>query len=359
MNNGIFRGLKKPVLFCLIFILFGIMTACNPDEGQENRGNWVAVGYDGVVRISYDGGINWVSGNSGHTNCIGCVATDSLGIWLHPVSYWSGEIRYSEIHISTDGGMNWQEVGFDTPNLLINDIESDRYGIHVIAVGKWENGLATVHYSLNGGYQWTHFPNLGHHHGLNAVATDDQGYWVVTGSHSTILRSSQPTLQWDVADIIRSFGENGSFGPVAFVGKRTVNNEDQNVWIVVGVRTDTQQPMAFKSLDGGMTWNWDNFVLLLGDNYFRDVESDGEGSCVIAGNDGLMYTSTDFGDNWTEVPLQSSGITVSIWSVAYDGTGRWMALLSDRTILISDDLINWTLKGPISPQHLTDVKFGE
>ena len=350
LNFFISRGF---VLLFLIALPIMVLFSCENDSVIE-EGHWVVVGNNGEVSLSYDNGLTWSMGNSGHTQTWSCLTSDTQGLWVGATSYFPSNVANSSIYTSNDGGENWTLSDMSAQAHVVNGIRADKYGIYVIAVGNWLNQMGTIHYSLNGGYNWTEMPST-MLPPLYAVDTDDEGYWVAVGHDGTAIWSTQPTSQWNKSGFIPAFTV---MLDVAYIGSRGTGDNNQRVWIAVGGHATWYTGLLLRSLNSGETWTTEDMGSISEWQYFRTVASNDQGTCIAAGDKGLMFVSTNFGDSWTRVMLPDQGITVSVWDIATNGQGLWIAMLSNRCIIHSTDLLNWTEVGPIASQHLSAIDFG-
>jgi photosystem II stability/assembly factor-like uncharacterized protein len=236
------------------------------DFFDENNGI-LTRGY--VVNTSTDGAITW--------------GPDIISNWnVTTVKYFNNASTIfrgqddGRIWRSTDGGVNWSQVG---GNIL---------GYVTAMAFKGSNGIAVDNYcaiawSHDGGASWTNVPNTALCGNIGALTHIDMPTGTVAyagGVNNHLFRSADGGQTWTAITTL----------PAAFDDMRGLSFVDDQVGFVCGTGG------LLKTTDGGATWT-DAAVGLIGP--VTDVFAV-NANLVFVGSDGnKIFRSTDGGASWT------------------------------------------------------------
>ena len=246
--------------------------------------NVVAVGDNGEIITTHDGGTNWnhrSSGSSQHLNA--CDAIDD--------HVWAVGDGGTILH-SNDYGSNWvEQISGTSENLTGLSFASSDLGWVVGAGG-------TILFTVNGGNDWTTKSEVTSAN-LNGVKfIDDQKGWIV-GDRGLVLHSSDGGELWTqqesnsekkLQDI--SFGSQ-DVGYIAEAGS---------------------QGTILKTIDGGE--NWVQLELFSFHNVAVDFVDESRGSIIR--NDGHVFTTEDGGQNWNSNGVYRNNVN----SLDYSSNGK-------------------------------------
>ena len=273
----------------------------------------IAVGDDGIIIKSIDGGINWSLQNSQTTSHLYSVSfTDSLnGTAAGGFSPWDGII----IHTS-DGGNTWYVQFKDElqSNIFSLSFTDSNHGIAVGGYGiiyKTEDGgnnwliksqtisdefLGVSFFgpqlgivvgtglfkTTNGGSSWINLDTIGKFTGLNGVKMIDSLNVTAVGIYGTIIRTSDGGKNW----VNQISGTTKILKKVCFT--------DINNGIICGAGGN-----ILKTTDGGK--NWKSISFNTNTDYYGLSFTDTLTGIVVGGH---IAKTTNGGNNWT---IQKTG----------------------------------------------------
>lgn len=283
--------------------------------------NGWAVGTDGTIIHTNDGGTAWTSQTSGTTNDLFSV---------HFVNVSTGWVVGDEgiVLRTANGGTNWEAVASNTTDHLDDVFFLDE--THAWIVG----GTITVRFStktgfsnlrhtnvvlrtINGGASWLKSTNLGSGRLLHSVHFADARYGWAVGYGYALLGP------WNLAD----------------------------------------RNIILRSTDGGVTWSSQTIGPL---DHLFDVQAVGQNSGWIAGDNGVLLHSTNGGIDWTERISNTSSKLLGLhfanaeqgWIVGDDGLilhtedggDKWSAQTSGTTndlesVYFVDQNTGWAVGG--------------
>lgn len=230
---------------------------------SENKG--VAVGSNGLILNSTDGGLSW--SKSGKQ-----VTQDAL----LSISHQNGECLasgQSGVVIRSDDCVNWKVVKPITEARLLS-IAANANGM-AYAVG----GFGTILASSDRGRTWTNIAvpwgsifSTGAEPHLYSVLVDDAGVVTVAGEFELIIRSS----------------------------------------------------------DQGKTWK----ILHKGTRSIFDLYALRDGKIYAVGQEGLILSSTNNGELWSEIKSKTNSLLTGVWA---SPDGKTVAIAGVRTLLKSSD----------------------
>ena len=225
---------------------------------------WVT-GVDGTILHTIDGGLNWVSVQSGITVGLGKVQ------FINPDTGWVASSHY--IYRTTDGGSSWVEQLY-LPNSsdIITDVEFVRGLPGEPVWGYATGGLQSFWKTTDGGETWT----------SNGGACG-----------------------------------NGNFNACSFV--------DKNTGWIVGVPSVSTTETIMRTTDGGGTF--EEQTNPVSEPYLRDVSFINSQRGLAVGNYGQTILTSNGGANWEQRPNGSKTWmriflteTGKAWAIGFDGT---------------------------------------
>lgn len=180
----------------------GVTTTLNDVYFADNQNGW-AIGDNGIIVNTTDGGQNWTSQTSGTTEKLRAVFfIDANTGWI------AGGLNTKTILKTTDGGSNWLDI---TPaNISNNQLRDIAFAD---ANTGWVIASDSIYLTTDGGDNWTTEPyttsllQTGFSHKAIAVTSDTTAY--VAGTRKRVSVSSP------FADV---FNKNPYEGPVYFYG---------------------------------------------------------------------------------------------------------------------------------------------
>ena len=292
-----------------------------------------AVGADGSVLHTLNGGSSWMSVDAG-------ADTDWAGV--HFASSARGWVvgKGGAIRTTGDGGASWaaQDSGTSAHLRGIAFADAD----NGIAIGDAAGGTSTIRYTTSGGTTWGTGRTTSAA-SLNAVAMASPTLAWAVGSSGTMLKSVDGGSTWTAANPQTSASINGiAFAPGTATGY-AVGNATGSTFNV------------FKTTDGA---NWTRLSLPGAGVSLLSVACSPDGSRVsVAGEKGSVYHSDDGGATWTRTdPAGLSSVTLR--AVAVRGTHRLNAAGDSGTLLFSRDRgASWLSDPQRSKYDILDASF--
>jgi len=265
-----------------------------------------AAGYDGTFLKSTDRGNTWTASyifaNNVSPNVNGIqFLNDNIGYAAH---------SYRLVSKTTDGGNTWFAV---LPDSLITT--GHNYGLFFLnenlgwVCGQYATSNGVIHKTTNGGQTWTTFQNV-KNKALRAIAFKDENNGVVVGASVTAMYTTNGGLTWQDATV--NGMTTGDLRDVVYLSPTRL--------IACGTNA------ILKSDDGGLTWNALSVSVpnLLYALTFKDAMNG-----YAVGTNGLVYQTTDGGDNWTL--LTDPLFTKTFYAAATDQNGNpWFGSLGSE-----------------------------
>jgi len=194
--------------------------------------------------------------------------------------------------------------------------------------------------STSSGTTWTeipdsNFPSTGSVQSSSYVASDADGSnLIISAFTGRLFTSDDGGANWT---------ERQPMGPPAYEPAWRVASDDDGSFLMAGIGAE-----LYLSDDGGVTWST---VVIPGAFPGVAVASDADGSnLVTAEYSGNLYTSSDSGENWVERSLTSSGV----WSIDSDSDGsNLIAANTVRLYTSSNGGANWTERQPAGDVNKT------
>jgi len=299
-----------------------------------------AVGEDGTVLATKDGGADWIKQDTGDSSSV-----FSAVCFPDPKHGWAvGE--GGVILATSDGGNTWSEQASGTTTHLKGVSFVD--AVHGWAVGSNDLGYGDVILSTtNGGVSWTvKHPKSGESYGLNAVDFVDGAHgWAAGGSSRgfSVVDTSDGGTTWWTELVLPEMGARGpvfyglSFASPVYgwaVGKGVYRSGDGSTWGDVIAATT----------DGGSTWTLQTASPTMAPLAAVDFPSTTHGWAV--GEYGILATS-DGGYTWQ--PQGPKGIP-SLSGVAFsDETRGWVVGRAGNVLATTDGGATWIQQYPSLP----------
>jgi photosystem II stability/assembly factor-like uncharacterized protein len=248
-----------------------------------------AVGYDGTILRTQDGGSTWTTLRNG------------TGEYLYSVYFldkntgWvCGQKNPPGVEVllkTTDGGNHWYPRSTGSGAISLSAV------CFVNADSGWIVGDDKILRTVDGGTNWvsTDFP-----HFLNDVSFTDSKHGWIAGDGGILLATNDGGLNW----VLQATGGGGLYG---------IHFTDENHGWVVG-----ESGSIMATTNGGATWllQYSTTSARLNDVQFIDINT---GWAV--GTGGTLLRTTDGGINWIS---KSEGTSFSLMDIAFSGaTTGW------------------------------------
>jgi photosystem II stability/assembly factor-like uncharacterized protein len=221
------------------------------------------------------------------------------------------------IYRSTDGGEQWERVLFVTDSTAGIDIVQHPSNPEILYAAMWERsrGLtyrrshgasSGIYKSTDGGDSWNLLTNglpTGDTKGRIGLAVAQNNPEIVyafidakegSSSYASVYKSTNGGTTWQRTNDGGIYSMNSSFG--WYFGQIRVDPSNDNRFWVLGVE-------LHRSDDGG-----NSYEILAGYHNLNDIYVDQHALFIhpttgflVHGNDGGLYTSSNFGDSWTKI----------------------------------------------------------
>lgn len=236
------------------------------------------------------------NGSDGELGYLGCLLVDGDRVYAA-----GGTYHHPTLLVTDDGGQDWRRLSHPpTPGLrsLI------KHGNALYLTGEY--GMLAV--SVDSGLTWTRLP-VDTDTCLFDIARAPDGTWWIAGDDGVILKSTDGIAYEEVAveDAGRSLSVHVIDGAVYVLG-----------------------------YDGGLRkWNGSTFdkTIVEEDTPLTDLIVTKAGTWILTGDGGMVFRSTDRGDSWDVVELE----TASDLEALIETPKGILIVGDDNTLLFSDD----------------------
>lgn len=252
----------------------------------------IAVGYDGVVIWSDDGGEDWSSGDSDSV-------TDLYGVAVINADDAVAVGSSGTVILTDDGGDTWEDA---TLSGLSSTEET--YAVNGVSMGSSTVGFAAGQNGLllkttNAGADWSQLSDPSNGVDFNAVHASSSTTAWIAGDGGTIYKTTNGGTSW--AEQTSSTSDD--LLQLSF-------SDSSHGW-AVGEGTSLQ-----KTTDGGTTWEDVDVSDLDTSDVILTVSFRGTDDGIIATADNAFLETDDGGDTWDDVDVSSSFSLLSVLNVS-------------------------------------------
>ena len=245
----------------------------------DSNTGW-AVGYNGLIIKTIDGGTNWSAQSSGTSYRLeGVHFVDSSIGWVVGTE--------GTILATTNGGDNWSVQDYNATCSLYKTNFSDAN------TGWAVTGCSTIIATTNGGSDWITQPCC-ENYLTDIQFIDSNTGWAV--GYSIIAKTTDGGSNWAT----QSIGSSWLKG-VHFI-------DSSNGWVV-----SSQTNTILATTDGGSNWTTQTCDCII-PNGLEAVSFYDASTGWAVGGDGFIIKTTDGGDNWS---AQNSGIGGNLFAVQF------------------------------------------
>lgn len=289
-----------------------------------------AVGTGGVILKTTDSGESWAVLNSG-------VTTNLLGVsFADNNTGWATGFNRTVIK-TTDGGATWIPQYSAATLTFLEDVKAINLQ-RVMAVG-WGSG--DFNGTTDGGQTWSGTDLAGWAKGVDFM--NDTVGWVagITASYISVTESwgeLYTTINGKKATLWKTINGGSSWSPLVFSSNAQWLYE---VAVVSPTRIVAvgEKGLIASTTDGGLNWNLDSNPAFSAIS-FNAVVFESATTGYIAGNNGTLLKTENGGVTWT--PKGISGTTNHLTSVSFvNKTTGWAAGYNGTLIKTSDGGKNW------------------
>jgi len=212
-----------------------------------------------------------------------------------------------------------------------------RWEIETHADEHQSGGADAIPQPINkGAYNWRSLGTVSAER-LEAMGTDGDGVWIVTGLEQVIYRTPDNGESWSEVGTTES-----SINPNA------VDTDEDGVWCIAG--NETAGAHVYRSTDNGKSWT---DLGAIATDAGKPLATDKEGIWVFGDAAYHLFRSTDNGSTWTDL---GAILTDRALGIAAGRNGVWIATdLSQHVFRSSDDGSTWTDLGAITAGNPNDV----
>jgi photosystem II stability/assembly factor-like uncharacterized protein len=325
----------------------------------------IAVGKEGTILKTDDGGLTWRGISSGTQNELTSVDF---------INSLEGMIMgtFSTFLKTTDGGETWNAVSNLSGSIYFYDIKMISTS-EAIAVGL----IGNIYKTSNGGLNWSLVPSgtSSSIYGVDFISATE-GYAVC--SNGIILKTTDAGETWQAQTSVTTNQLNkikfysSTFGcAVGFTGTILITNDGGDTWVsqTSGVTTvlndvefySIQEGWAvgnsgtlLHTTDGGNTWVDYSFLT---SKTLRGIGFGNATNAIMVGDAGFVANSFDAGNVW-DIMLDSDLATTSFNSLSFpNAVNGWVAGSGGKIFATSDNGLNWTPQTSGTTETLFDIHF--
>jgi photosystem II stability/assembly factor-like uncharacterized protein len=310
----------------------------------DSQRGWILSDY-GLVLRTEDGGANWSIVEDEDVVNNGLTTFSFVSASEGWILGWNWQMGGNLLLHTTDGGVTWEPLPAP-PGLPYNDIHFID-ALNGVAVSPLEG----IYRTTNGGQSWTqvHFgpeidPEVDNSVGteelnLLVVRMADAQNGVAVGPAGRIFSTSDGGASW----VTRTSGS-------AYDTSKIVAVDANHAWAISGTSE------ILRTTNGGQTWERHYLFPLYSyasDIHFVDAQNGWVSGSSTFGSTTSMWKTADGGVTWTPVPAPLEFVTTVH---TLDGQ-RIIAGSGDRTMYSVDGGANWTVSEPIEGGFVQDVQF--
>ncbi len=287
-----------------------------------------AVGDNGVILISTDGGLTWSVQTSGTTANLYSVTFDGTANgWITGAG--------GTLLMTTDGGSNWTAIN--------SGVSHDLYGFSKAgSTNSWVVGSLSLLSSSNGTSYSENSSGLVSLPTLTAISFQNANDGVAVGFAGTILKTNDGGDTWKYCRRGKTQTSEEWFTDVNFA--------DDTIGFASGyMGIPPYQGIVARTFDGGTTWE---IVDVTGMNeLFKLTVVNADTSFVVGGN--TAARTIDGGATWTE--LVSLSTIDPLYGIDFtDGSNGWVVGHDGQILHTTDGGNTWT---NLSADTLTDILY--
>lgn len=264
-----------------------------------------------IIYIGAAGGGVWKSGDGGasfspmfdkHNQSIGCVTIDPNNpdnvVWVGTGETWTrNSVSAGDgIYKSTDGGLNWTNMGLPKSDrisaIVVDPRNSDNVWVGVLGALWGDSDERGIYNSKDGGKTWTKVYGIDNKTGCSDLVIDPKNpdvmyasFWEFRrtawsfnsgGLNSCLLKTMDGGKTWNK---IHNGFPTGKLGRIAIA---VAPSNPEIVYSVVECEKDSQKGM-YKSTDGGKNWKHLNsdFALVVRPFYFSRITVDSKNPDIV------------------------------------------------------------------------------
>ncbi len=279
----------------------------------------VAVGLDGAMLTSVNGGASWTGRRSSTTKTLAAVSCPSVSLCV--VVGEAGTVL-----TSTDAGSTWTN--------RVSGTSDDLDGVTCLSNSVClAVGGGRILASTNAGASWSpHSMPPGTYDALQTVTCFTSSGCVAVGESGAILASADGGATWAT----RASGTNNNLYGVACPSSTRC--------VAVGMNGT-----VLASADGGATWHAGSSGTT---QSLRGVSCAGPTRCLAVGDDGAIRSSIDGGGSWSS---SSAGTDDAFTAVACPSTTDCLAATPRGVLTTTDGGVRWSIWTPAASTALNGV----
>lgn len=254
----------------------------------------VAVGENGTIRRTQNGGTNWFAQSSGTSS------------HLRGVVLTSGDTGYivgdaGVIRKTTNGGINW----FSQISGLSNNLNAVHFVNSSTGFICGSNGIILK--TIDGGINWV-LQNSGSTNILTAIDFINNNTGFIIGHNKTVRKTTNGGINWFAQTLPSSIF--GTLTSVSFANANTGTITKSNA---------NGDRLIFHTTNGGVNWFSQDLGSVHSLRWVDYLDSD---QGIIVGDEGDFFRSNNSGTNWTMIP---TGFLTWFYSASFvsSSTG-WM-----------------------------------
>jgi photosystem II stability/assembly factor-like uncharacterized protein len=279
----------------------------------------IAVGYNGGILKTNDGGTTWLPKKSGTTKQL-----YNVFMLDQNIGWAAGQVLLQ----TTDGGETWSKLS----NSFLNKLE------FLDAQNGWALSGNRIMKTTDGGITWNQVYATPNGYNLIGIDVIDSQTIIATGYQGRVLKSIDGGVTWNLLNL----NTNEALYDVSFANASTG-------WI------SGESGKLFKTVDGGQNWT-ENFITQLQYSTIKRIKALNVNDIWANSYNSEIYKSTDGGTVWNKVGDWSSiGGSVSNFYVRGSNTATVVGSVISNT---SNSGVSWkSVNGVKTNTFFQDVYF--